>query len=186
MSSEEIDDSASWEFDPALPILFGLSSPSPGLDFDADTFLGLSYTPPIDDGEEEEEEEEEEDDMPEFSSGSTTSDISPGTSLETPFDLTLTESTDASPPTVPDFPKEFSQLSPNGELWPAIPSELVSGTSPDIPPVSLSKTSRKGTTKVLARRRMASDASDSQGSLTEFAGLIPLPPLTKKIRCVLS
>jgi len=184
MSFDEFDDSSSWEFDPALPIMFGLSSPSPGLDFDADIFLGLSYTPPIDD--EEEEEEEEEDDMPEFSSGSSTSDISPGTSLETPFALTMTESTDTSPPTVPNFPKGFSQLSPNSELWPAIPSEIVSGASPDTGPVSLSKTSGKGTTKALARRRMASDASDSQGSLIEFAGLIPLPHLTKKIRCVLS
>jgi hypothetical protein len=166
--------------------MFGLSSPWPGLDFDADILLGLSYTPPIDDEEEEEELEEKEDDMPEFSSGSSTSDVSPGTSLETPFNLTLTESTDASPPTVTEFPKEFSQFSPNGELWPATASELVSGTSPDTRPVSLSKTSGKGTTKVLARRRMASDASDSQNSLTEFAGLIPHPQLTKKIRCVLS
>jgi|SRR5271170_1390721 len=183
MSFDEFDDSSSWEFDPAVPITLRLDSASPSLDFETDIFLGLSYTPPLDD---DEEDDKEDDDTPESSSRSSTSNGSLGTSLETPLDLPLKtpEGTDTSPWTVGEFVEQFPQFSPDSELWPATPSELASGPSPDTR-VSILGESAKRPTKVLARRRMASDASDSQSSLIEFAGLIALPPLPTKIRCFL-
>ena len=185
MISGNFNDHADFEFDPAsLPIIRLWSASSP-LDSNTDVLEeGLGLTPFPNDYDNE---CNDEDDVPELSSGSSSSDLSPGTILETPLEITpdLTpESTDQSPSKVTEFDESSPYLSPNDGVWPDTPSEVFSGPSPSQNATTIRK--RQTTSGAIVRRRSTSDALESQIPI-EFAGLsrpAPLPPIIKKIRCV--
>lgn len=176
------DDCADLEFDPASPISFRLFSASSPFD-SANTDV-LPFSPFLN----YDDDDVDENGVPTISSGTSSSDVSPSTSLETPLEITsdrTPESADESPSNVTEFDESFPYLSPPDSRWPDTPSGLLSGP-PKSTLVTITK-KRHPTSKAVARRRKTSGASDSQ-SVAEFAGLTRLvspPPLVKNIRCVL-
>jgi hypothetical protein len=178
------DDCADLEFDPASPISFRLYSASSPLD-SANTHV-LPFAPFLN----YEDDDVDENGVPTISSGTSSSDVSPSTSLETPLEITsnLTAgSADESPSNVTEYDESFPYLSPQDiSRWPETPLDQLSSSPPMSRLVTTTK-KRHSTSKAVVRRRRTSGASDSQ-SIAEFTGLTPpvsLPPLIKKIRCVL-
>lgn len=175
------DDCADLEFDPASPISFRLYSASSPLD-SANTHV-LPFAPFLN----YEDDDVDENGVPTISSGTSSSDVSPSTSLETPLEITsnLTAgSADESPSNVTEYDESFPYLSPQDSRWPDTPLDQFS--SPPTSRLVTTTKKRHSTSKAVARRRKTSGASDGQ-SIAEFAGLNPpvsLPPLIKKIRCV--